>query len=88
MALHKSEGAGSVWILVHLPGAHLYIQVLGNLRTSTVAWRARHLNKLSPLRGHFYVSALAGLGIAFGESIYRKEEGPSLLLKYSPRGAP
>lgn len=36
MALNKSEGAGSVWILVHLPGAHLYIQVLGNLRTSTV----------------------------------------------------
>ena len=30
VALSKSEGAGSVWILVHLPGTHLYIQVLGN----------------------------------------------------------
>lgn len=30
VALSKSEGAGSVRTLVHLPGAHLYIQVLGN----------------------------------------------------------
>jgi hypothetical protein len=30
VALRKSEGAGSVWTLVLLPGAHLYIQVLGN----------------------------------------------------------
>ncbi len=30
VALSKSAGAGSVWILVHLPGAHLYIQVCGN----------------------------------------------------------
>ncbi len=33
VALSKSEGAGSVWILVQLTGAHLYIQVLGNERT-------------------------------------------------------
>ena len=30
VALSKSEGAGSVLALVRLPGAHLYIQVLGN----------------------------------------------------------
>ena len=30
VALSKSEGAGSVWTLVHLPGAHLQKQVLGN----------------------------------------------------------
>lgn len=30
VALSKSEGAGSVWALAQLPGAHLYIQVLGN----------------------------------------------------------
>ena len=30
VALSKSEGAGSVRILVLLSGAHLYIQVLGN----------------------------------------------------------
>jgi hypothetical protein len=30
LALSTSEGAGSVWILVHLPGAHLFTQVLGN----------------------------------------------------------
>ena len=30
VALSKSEGAGSVRALVRLPGAHLYIQVLGN----------------------------------------------------------
>jgi hypothetical protein len=37
VALRKSEGAGSVETLVFLPGAHLYIQVLGNLITNTVA---------------------------------------------------
>ena len=31
MALSKSEGAGSVRALVRLSGAHLYIQVLGNI---------------------------------------------------------
>ena len=36
VALSKSEGAGSVRTLVRLPGAHLYIQVLGN-QTPTVA---------------------------------------------------
>ena len=36
VALSKSEGAGSVWTLVHLSGAHLYIQVLGN-KPMTVA---------------------------------------------------
>ena len=30
VALSNSEGAGSVWVLAHLSGAHLYIQVLGN----------------------------------------------------------
>ena len=30
VALSNSEGAGSVRALVRLPGAHLYIQVLGN----------------------------------------------------------
>ena len=30
VALSKSEGAGSVLALAWLPGAHLYIQVLGN----------------------------------------------------------
>ena len=30
LALSTSEGVGSVWILVHLPGAHLFTQVLGN----------------------------------------------------------
>ena len=30
LALSTSEGAGSVWTLVHLPGAHLFTQVLGN----------------------------------------------------------
>ena len=32
VALSKSEGAGSVRTLVLLPGAHLYIQVLGNIQ--------------------------------------------------------
>ena len=36
VALNNSEGAGSVRIVVRLPGAHLYMQVLGNLRTPTV----------------------------------------------------
>ena len=36
LALSTSEGAGSVWILVHLPGAHLFTQVLGN-KNPTVA---------------------------------------------------
>jgi len=36
VALSNSEGAGSARIVVHVPGAHLYIQVLGNLRTLTV----------------------------------------------------
>lgn len=30
VALNNSEGAGSVRIVVRLPGAHLYMQVLGN----------------------------------------------------------
>ncbi|MAT88803.1 MAG: hypothetical protein CL532_09720 [Aestuariivita sp.] len=33
VALSNSEGAGSVWVLAQLPGAHLYIQVLGNEKT-------------------------------------------------------
>ncbi len=41
VALSNSEGAGSVWVLAHLPGAHLYIQVLGNERTKRLQW-ARH----------------------------------------------
>jgi len=41
VALSNSEGAGSVRILVRLPGAHLYIQVLGN-QNRTVAWWSRH----------------------------------------------
>ena len=46
VALSKSEGAGSVWILVQLPGAHLYIQVLGNFARRTAAFylRARHFS--------------------------------------------
>jgi hypothetical protein len=36
-ALSISKGAGSVRILVRLPGAHLYIQVLRSSFTSTVA---------------------------------------------------
>ena len=41
LALSTSEGAGSVWILVHLPSAHLFTQVLGekHLTVATV----RHL---------------------------------------------
>ena len=41
VALSNSEGAGSVWAVVRLPGAHLYIQVLGNERTKRLAW-SRH----------------------------------------------
>lgn len=41
VALSNSEGAGSGAILVVLPGAHLYIQVLGNT-CSTVATVHRH----------------------------------------------
>ena len=33
VALSNSEGAGSVLVLAWLPGAHLYIQVLGNEKT-------------------------------------------------------
>jgi len=33
VALSNSEGAGSVLALARLPGAHLYIQVLGNEKT-------------------------------------------------------
>ena len=51
VALSKSEGAGSVVILVSLPGAHLYIQVLGNAYPRTVAavpaTRARKNRKTS-----------------------------------------
>ena len=38
VALSNSEGAGSVRALVRLPGTHLYIQVLGNERTSRLWW--------------------------------------------------
>ena len=41
VALSNSEGAGSVWVLAQLPGAHLYIQVLGNEGTKRLQ-RARH----------------------------------------------
>ena len=41
VALSNSEGAGSVWVLAQLSGAHLYIQVLGNERTKRLQW-ARH----------------------------------------------
>ena len=44
VALSNSEGAGSVWVLAQLPGAHLYIQVLGNERTKRLQ-RARHFEK-------------------------------------------
>ena len=44
VALINSEGAGSVWIVVQLPGAHLFNQVLGNLRAHTAAlWWSRHI---------------------------------------------
>jgi len=33
VALSNSEGTGSVLALAWLPGAHLYIQVLGNEKT-------------------------------------------------------
>ena len=42
VALSKSEGAGSVLVLAWLPGAHLYIQVLGNEITPRLRLRARH----------------------------------------------
>ena len=42
VALSNSEGAGSGRILVRLPGAHLYTQVLGN-QNPTVAWWSRHM---------------------------------------------
>ena len=41
VALSNSEGVGSVWVVAQLPGAHLYIQVLGNERTKRLQW-ARH----------------------------------------------
>ena len=41
VALSNSEGVGSVWVLAQLPGAHLYIQVLGNEKTKRLQW-ARH----------------------------------------------
>lgn len=50
VALSKSEGAGSVRILVRLPGAHLYIQVLGN-QNHTVDWWSRHSH--APYRSDF-----------------------------------
>jgi len=43
VALLNSKGAGSVRTLVCLPGAHLYLQVFGNLSTSTVAVVPPHL---------------------------------------------
>ena len=49
MALLKSEGAGSVWILVHLPGTHLYTQVLGNLRTSRLLVGPPHFHRILAL---------------------------------------
>ena len=45
VALSNSEGAGSVWVLAQLPGAHLYIQVLGNERTKRLQ-RTRHFKKI------------------------------------------
>ena len=36
VALTTSEGAGSVWTVVQLPGTHLYTQVLGNQAALTV----------------------------------------------------
>ena len=45
VALSNSEGAGSVWVLAQLPGAHLYIQVLGNERTKRLQW-ARHFEEI------------------------------------------
>ena len=42
VALINSEGAGSVWILVHLPGAHLLIQALGDFIPPRSFWRSRH----------------------------------------------
>ena len=38
VALSNSTGAGSVRILVRLPGAHLYIQVPGNQNRTSVWW--------------------------------------------------
>ena len=43
VALSNSEGAGSVWVLAQLPGAHLYIQVLGNERTKRLQRARRFL---------------------------------------------
>ena len=45
VALSNSEGVGSVWVLAQLPGAHLYIQVLGNERTKRLQW-ARHFDAI------------------------------------------
>ena len=42
VASSNSEGAGSVRTVVRLPGAHLYIQVLGN-QSTTVDWWSRHI---------------------------------------------
>ncbi|MEM7596505.1 MAG: hypothetical protein AAF382_02335, partial [Pseudomonadota bacterium] len=43
VALNNSEGAGSVLALAWLPGAHLYIQVLGNERTKRLRAGPSHL---------------------------------------------
>jgi len=42
VALSNSEGAGSVRTVVRLPGAHLYIQVLGNERTKRLRAGSSH----------------------------------------------
>ena len=50
VALSKSEGTGSVWVLAQLSGAHLFIQVLGNERTKRLQ-RARHFEAHQNNRG-------------------------------------
>jgi hypothetical protein len=59
VALSKSQGAGSVWTLVHLSGAHLYIQVLGN----------KSLNGCCGSR-HFSPNGLDQLGTATPKRAY------------------
>ncbi len=47
VALSNSEGAGSVRAVVRLPGAHLYIQVLGNSRLPGTGGSRRFAQALS-----------------------------------------
>ena len=84
MALSKSEGAGSVRAVVRLPGAHLYIQVLGNLRTPRLAWSRHHLvrsDRLSDIPSMFSKSYKEFVPLPLPDHVARPTEESAKLAK-------